>query len=95
MEEKKKHEYDDPEQSARFVETMRELEADDAKERFEEALKRILFTKKESQARAKEVIDSLPFSIISSKCFRIFINWSKHLWFVGNSLLLWNKRPNA
>ncbi len=42
---KKKPRPDDPEQYARFVETAKKIEADDAKERFEEAMKRILSAK--------------------------------------------------
>ena len=38
---KKKAEPDDPEQYARFVELAERIQADDAEERFEEAMKRI------------------------------------------------------
>jgi len=41
MEEKRKREYDDPEQSARFIKTAERIQAEDAEERFEEAMKRI------------------------------------------------------
>ena len=43
---KKKAEPDDPERSARFIETAERIQADDAKERFEEAMKRILSVKR-------------------------------------------------
>lgn len=42
---KKKVEPDDPERSARFIETAERIQADDAEERFEEAMKRILSSK--------------------------------------------------
>ncbi len=38
---KKKVEYDDPERSARFIETAERIQADDAEEKFEEAMKKI------------------------------------------------------
>jgi hypothetical protein len=43
--EEKRLEYDDPEQSARFIETAERIQADDAEERFEDAMKRILVPK--------------------------------------------------
>lgn len=46
MEENKKLEYDDPEQSARFIETAEQIQAEDAEERFEEAMKRIAKAKR-------------------------------------------------
>jgi hypothetical protein len=42
---KKKPEPDDPEQSARFIEKAKEIQDENADERFEEAMKRILFRK--------------------------------------------------
>jgi len=45
MEKNKKHEYDDPEQSARFIELGEQLLEDDAEEKLDEAMKRILATK--------------------------------------------------
>jgi len=44
---KKKVEPDDPERSARFIETAERIQADDAEEKFEEAMKRILSKKRE------------------------------------------------
>jgi hypothetical protein len=44
---KKKVEPDDPERSARFIETAERIQAEDAEERFEEAMKRILSKAKE------------------------------------------------
>jgi len=41
MKEKKKLEYDDPEQSARFIELGEQLLEDDAEEKLDEAMKRI------------------------------------------------------
>ena len=41
MAEKKRLEYDDPEQSARFIELAKELGADESKEKLKEAMKRI------------------------------------------------------
>ncbi len=38
---KKKPESDDPERSARFIETAQRIQAEDAEERFEEAMKKI------------------------------------------------------
>jgi len=38
---KKKPPSDDPERSARFIETAERIQAEDAEERFEEAMKRI------------------------------------------------------
>lgn len=49
MEEKKQSEYDDPEQSARFIETAERIQADDAEERFDEALKRIVRAKRKGK----------------------------------------------
>ncbi len=43
---KKKVEWDDPERSARFIETAKQIQADDAKDRFEEAMKRIAKAKR-------------------------------------------------
>ena len=43
---KKKPEWDDPERSARFIETAERIRADDAEERFEEAMKRIAGAKR-------------------------------------------------
>lgn len=45
MEEEKRFEPDDPEQSARFIETATLIQADDAAERFEEAMRRIAAAK--------------------------------------------------
>ncbi len=42
----KRLEYDDPEQSARFIDTAERLLDDDAEEKFDEAIKRILSPKK-------------------------------------------------
>jgi len=42
MEKNKKQEYDDPEQSARFIELGEQLLEDDAEEKLEEAMKKIL-----------------------------------------------------
>jgi hypothetical protein len=46
---KKKPAPDDPEQSARFMETAERLLGEDAEEKFEEAMKRILSTKREKE----------------------------------------------
>jgi hypothetical protein len=43
---KKKFEPDDPEQSARFVELAKQIQADDAEERFEEAMRLISTAKR-------------------------------------------------
>lgn len=43
---KKKVEWDDPERSARFIETAERIQAEDAEERFEETMKRIASVKK-------------------------------------------------
>jgi hypothetical protein len=43
---KKKVEPDNPERSARFIETAERIQADDAEERFEEAMKRMASGKK-------------------------------------------------
>jgi hypothetical protein len=43
---KKKLKPDDPEQSARFIETAKEIQAEDAEERFEKAMKRVLSAKR-------------------------------------------------
>jgi len=43
---KKKVEYDDPERSARFIETAERIQADDAEERFEEVMKKIAKAKR-------------------------------------------------
>ena len=45
---KKKPKPDDPEQSARFLETAKAVQAEDAKERFEKAISKILKPKKPS-----------------------------------------------
>jgi hypothetical protein len=50
---KKKPEWDDPEQSARFIELAEQIQAEDAEERFEEAMKRII-TAKSSKTAEKE-----------------------------------------
>jgi len=52
---KKKVEPEDPEQSARFIETAELIQAEDAEERFEEAMKRILLVKRE---KTKEKLNS-------------------------------------
>ncbi|MGO9571908.1 MAG: hypothetical protein ACLP5H_30660 [Desulfomonilaceae bacterium] len=44
---KKKPKWDDPEQSTRFIELAEQVQTDDAEERFEEAMKRILSVKRE------------------------------------------------
>jgi hypothetical protein len=54
MEEKKKLEYDDPEQSARFIETAEQLLGDDAEEKLEEAMKRIAKAKRQQKEQNKE-----------------------------------------
>jgi len=46
MEDEKKSEYDDPEQSARFIEIAERISDEDAEEKFEEAIKRILTEQK-------------------------------------------------
>jgi len=46
MEENKKQEYDDPEQSARFIEMAEDLLEDDAEEKLEEIMKRIAAAKR-------------------------------------------------
>lgn len=51
---KKKPEWDDPEQSARFIELAEQIQADDAEERFEEAMKRIAQVKRPKSSQAKE-----------------------------------------
>ncbi|MBI4965916.1 MAG: hypothetical protein HY913_21740 [Desulfomonile tiedjei] len=53
---KKKPEPDDLERSARFIETAERIQAEDAEERFEEAMKRILSKCKdpEEQPKAEE-----------------------------------------
>ena len=43
---RKKSEPDDPERSARFIEIAEQIQAEDAEERFEEAMKCILRTRK-------------------------------------------------
>jgi len=50
---KKKPEWDDPEQSARFIELAEQVQADDAEERFEEAMKKIVSAKRQ-QSEAKK-----------------------------------------
>jgi|WetSurMetagenome_2_1015567.scaffolds.fasta_scaffold1490031_1 hypothetical protein len=52
---KKKDELDDPERSARFIETAEWIQAEDAEEGFEEAMKRIL--KSREATKIKEKID--------------------------------------
>ncbi len=42
---KKKPKPDDPERSARFIETAERIQAEDAEQRFEEAMRRILAKK--------------------------------------------------
>jgi hypothetical protein len=42
---KKKLKPDDPEQSARFIETAKEIQAEDAEERFEKAMKQIVISR--------------------------------------------------
>jgi hypothetical protein len=54
--EEKKQEYDDPEQSARFIETAERIQAEDAEERFEEAVKRILAPKRKNVANKARVL---------------------------------------
>lgn len=45
MKKQKSFEPDDPEQSARFIELAEQIQAEDAEERFKEAMKRILAAK--------------------------------------------------
>jgi len=47
MGEKKNSEWDDPEQSARFIEFAEQNQTEDAEERFEEAMKKITKAKRE------------------------------------------------
>ncbi len=47
-EEKKQPEWDDPEESARFIETAERIQDEHAEERFEEAMKRIARVKHQS-----------------------------------------------
>lgn len=54
MEEKKKLEFDDPEQSARFIETAERIQGDDAEEKFEEAMKRIAEAKRLNKDQPKD-----------------------------------------
>jgi hypothetical protein len=58
MPEKKKQEYDDPEQSARFVELANKIQAEDAEERFEEAMKKVAQAKRPAKYHA--VPESFP-----------------------------------
>jgi hypothetical protein len=44
----------DPEQSRRFIETARQLECDEDKERFEEKLKRVVTAKPKAKPTAKK-----------------------------------------
>ena len=53
MEENKKLEYDDPEQSARFIETAERIQTEDAEERFDEAMKRIAKAKHKTKETTK------------------------------------------
>ncbi len=53
MEEKKKLEPDDPEQSARFIKLAEQIQAEDAEERFEEAMK-LIITKKHVAAKKRQ-----------------------------------------
>jgi hypothetical protein len=46
MDDDKKRTPDDPEQSARFIEMAESIQADDAEERFEEAMRRIAQAKR-------------------------------------------------
>jgi hypothetical protein len=50
---KKKVEPDDPEQSARFIETAERIQAEEAEEKFEEAMKRISLEKKKDTKKDK------------------------------------------
>ena len=51
---KKKVEYDDPERSARFIETAERIQADDAEERFKEAMKQIVAFKPKRNEKSKD-----------------------------------------
>ena len=59
--EEKKREYDDPAQSARFIELGEQLLEDDAEEKFGEAMTRILATKptkpKKASRRSKKALE--------------------------------------
>lgn len=52
---KKKAKWDDPEQSARFIELAEEIQADDAEQRFEEAMKRILSAKRKNPTLENDI----------------------------------------
>jgi hypothetical protein len=54
---KKKIEPDDPERSARFIETAERIQAEDAEERFEKAMKRIVAAKRPKTTQDKESQD--------------------------------------
>jgi hypothetical protein len=56
---KKKVEQDDPERSARFIEMAERIQADDAKERFEEAMKKIAKAKRVAVNQKGKLADSL------------------------------------
>jgi len=56
-EEDKKHEYDDPEQSTRFIEMGEQLLEDDAEEKLDEAMKRIATARK--TPKSKQQTDSV------------------------------------
>ena len=52
MGKKKKYEPDDPEQSERFIELAKEVGADDSKEPFKEAMKRIAKARRHETAKS-------------------------------------------
>lgn len=53
MTEEKKPKMDDEEQSARFIELAEQIQAEDAEERFDEAMKRVWSTKKGTESGKK------------------------------------------
>ena len=55
MARKKKPEWDDPERSELFIETAGRIQADDAEERFEEAMKRIARAKRAQTKSEKQL----------------------------------------
>jgi len=55
---KKKPEWDDPGRSALFMETAERIQADDAEERFKEAMKRIAKAKR-LQTKSKKQLNGL------------------------------------
>ncbi len=55
---KKKPKWDDPEQSARFIEFAEQNQTEDAEEKFEEAMKRIVAFKPKRKGNKKDEVAS-------------------------------------